>query len=872
MNDTIRLLHLEDDPLDAELIRHRLETEGLACEITWVKGRQDFESALERGTFDLVLSDYNLPDYDGMSAVRHIREEEPDLPVIVISGTLGEDEAVECLKAGATDYVLKQRLQRLGSAVRRALSEKADRAARRAAEEEVARQHAFLRQVIDLDRNFIFAKNREGQFVLVNKALASAYGTTVEQLLGKTDADFNANAEEVAYFRKLDLEVLDTLRELFIPEEKITNAAGKVRWLQTTKRPIMSENGTANMVLGVAVDITERKTQEDRLARLSRIHAMLSGINSTIVRIHDRTELFREACRIAVEQGAFRMAWVGLVVPGTTKAKPVVWAGFEDGYLNEVGSQLQGNAEDPGVGGSVLKGKIPVIVNDIENDMRVIFKKEALARGYRSLVVFPLQEEDRTVGVFALHAAQTGFFDRDEMALLTELAADISFALSSIAKTEEINYLAYYDVMTGLANRSLFYDRLGQLLRSARAEASKVAVTLIDIERFKFINHTLGRHGGDAVLKSVAMRLGEVVESPERIGRVGTNAFGVMIAKVEGETDIAGTVTKNLIPVLSAPMQISGQELYLSTKIGIALFPYDGTDADMLLRNAEAALENAKSSGEPFLFYAPHMNETVAEKLKLETKLRRALELEQLVLYYQPKVYLNNGQISGLEALLRWNDPEVGLVLPLKFIPLLEETGMILEAGRWALAKAVSDSLAWQSGDLLVPRIAVNVSPIQLRQKDFVKSIESVLSVAGDAGGILELEITESVIMQDIEANIEKLRAVRAMGVHVVIDDFGTGYSSLSYIAKLPINALKIDRAFIVNMTSNPDDLNIVSTIISLAHSLDMRVVAEGVETDEQANLLRLFKCDEIQGHLFSTAVPAETIEKFLREKKSLSR
>lgn len=250
--------------------------------------------------------------------------------------------------------------------------------------------------------------------------------------------------------------------------------------------------------------------------------------------------------------------------------------------------------------------------------------------------------------------------------------------------------------------------------------------------------------------------------------------------------------------------------------------------------------------------------------------MRQALELKQFVLHYQPKINLKSGQISGLEALMRWKDPEKGLIPPLSFIPLLEETRMILEAGRWALSKAMSDYRKWQALGLNPPKIAVNVSPVQLRQKDFVSMVASVLNVAENVPIGLEFEITESVIMQDIEANIQKLRVIRDMNIEIAIDDFGTGYSSLSYIAKLPVTVLKIDRAFIINMTTNPDDLNIVSAMISLAHSLHLRVIAEGVETHEQANLLRSLTCDEIQGYLFSPAVAPHEVEEILRQKRTL--
>jgi EAL domain-containing protein (putative c-di-GMP-specific phosphodiesterase class I) len=340
-----------------------------------------------------------------------------------------------------------------------------------------------------------------------------------------------------------------------------------------------------------------------------------------------------------------------------------------------------------------------------------------------------------------------------------------------------------------------------------------------------------------------------------------------VLGDVEKEQEVLYFVEKRIIDALHEPIAVDGQELRVSARAGIALFPADGADVDALFRNAEAALRKAKLSGDRYLFYTPELNARAAERLSLENKLRRALERGELALHYQPKIDLTTGRICGLEALMRWDDPDSGPVPPVKFIPVLEETGLILEAGRWALERAVADSGAWRAKGLPAPRISVNVSAIQLRQKDFVAMVGRVARGAAD---VLDLEITESLIMQDIEANIEKLKAVRDMGIGVAIDDFGTGYSSLSYIAKLPIDTLKIDRAFILNLTRNPGDVGIVTTIISLAHSLKLKVVAEGVETQEQAKLLRLFKCDEMQGYLFSPAIPAEQVEILLGEGRQL--
>ena len=635
--------------------------------------------------------------------------------------------------------------------------------------------------------------------------------------------------------------------------------------------PIVTDGGVTGAI-ATFIDITQRKENEAKIKRLNRIYAVLSGINTTIVRVREEGELFREACRIAVEQGRFTFVWIGKFDADSQQVAPVAQAGRDDAYL----AQINLTARDDAPGSCALTTQAlteakPVICNDIASDERMaVWRSEALSRGYRSVVALPLILEGKPVGVFVLYAAETGVFDEEEMRLLIEIAGDISFAMDNLKKEERLNYLAYYDVITGLPNRTLFYDRLGQHLHDVQ-DGEMVAVLAIDLERFRVINETFGRHAGDALLKQVAERLITMGVGVDHLARISADCFAMVLSNIREEADVVRFLENQVATALSKPFTLEGQELRISVRAGIAIFPNDGKDADTLFRNAEAAVNKTKLSGDKYLFYTPELNARVAEKLTLENKLRRALEREQLVLHYQPKVDLKSNQISGLEALMRWDDPDDGLVPPSKFIPLLEETGMIIEAGAWALAQAMADYRAWQAKGLAPPRVAVNVSQVQLQRKDFVSTIERVVKHLAGWGGGLEIEITESLIMQDIEANIQKLHAIREMGVEVAIDDFGTGYSSLSYIAKLPINALKIDRAFIINMTSNADDRSIVSAIISLAHTLNFRVVAEGVETHEQAKLLRLLSCDEIQGFLFSPGVPAEQIEEFLRNKKTLA-
>jgi diguanylate cyclase (GGDEF)-like protein len=609
----------------------------------------------------------------------------------------------------------------------------------------------------------------------------------------------------------------------------------------------------------------------EQLAKLSRIQSVLSGINSALMRIHNRAELFKEVCRIAVEHGQFSMAWIGLVEPGNLHASPEAWAGYEDGYLEEVGRAMSQVPDGEGAGKLALRSSAPVIINHIETDPRVLYKKEALARGYGSLVILPLLVENHVAGLMALYAATPGFFTKEEMRLLNELAADVSFALNYLAKEDKLDYLAYYDALTELPNRTLFCDRTNQRVSAAKQNRGVLAVIYVELERLQNVNDTLGRQAGDALLKQVAERMSTVVSEPNLLARVGSDCFAVLLIDLKEESDSLHFLERKIIPLFKQPFTVGGTDLRLSVRSGIALFPNDGDDADALLINAKTAFKKALAAGEPYLFYTAQMNVRVAGKLFLENKLAKALEEEQFVLHYQPKVDLMTGTISGLEALIRWNDPEIGIVPPLEFIPLLEETGLILKVGEWVIRQALADYWRWLAAGLQPPRIAVNVSPIQLRHKDFVSVVQQAIGAAQmDAHG-LDLEITESLLMEDVEQNILKLAELRRMNVAIAIDDFGTGYSSLAYVAKLPVDVLKIDRAFIINMENSAESRAIVSVIISLAHSLDLKVVAEGVETEAQAKLLRSLCCEQMQGYLFSRPVPANKMETMLAQQLSTS-
>jgi diguanylate cyclase (GGDEF)-like protein/PAS domain S-box-containing protein len=633
-------------------------------------------------------------------------------------------------------------------------------------------------------------------------------------------------------------------------------ADGSPYWLEVRRQAqLLDERWT---IVSLVRDVTDRKHAERRIAQLNRVQAVLSGINTLIVRARDRGDLFKEACRIAVEAGGFAMAWIGILDRALLEVVPVASVGATEALLAciEEGLSLKDAAGNMSPTVRVVRERKFHVNNDAQHGVKPELGRIYAEEGIRSFAKFPLIVADETVGVLALYAKDTDFFHADEMKLLTELSDDVAFAIDHIEKQEKLEYLSYYDLLTGLANRSLFLDRVTQYLRAAVSSGSKLALVLIDMERFKNINDTLGRPAGDELLRQVAEWLTKSVGDATRVGRGEGDHFAVVLPAVSPDTNLAQLLEKTLSAFLKHPFQWNGKSYRLAAKTGVALFPENGSDADALFANAEAALRKAKTGGDPYLFYAHTMTDTGAERLSLENQLRQALEQEEFVLHYQPKVSLKTGKIVGAEALIRWNDPHTGLVPPGRFIPILEETGMIYEVGRWALRKAVGDYLSWSRVGLSAVRIAVNVSPLQLGNRGFVSEIEQAISIDPLATGGLELEITESLIMADVKHSVTSLQKIRSMGVTVAIDDFGTGFSSLSYLAKLPINTLKIDRSFVLEMTKTPEANALVTMIINLAHSLKLNVVAEGVETEEQASILRAEGCDQMQGYLYSKPVP----------------
>ena len=643
---------------------------------------------------------------------------------------------------------------------------------------------------------------------------------------------------------------------------------GSTIWVSMSGRPMEELRDGDSTLVTMILNISQRKLQEHRIARLMRVKDMQSSISSAVIRIRERQALIDELCRIAVHQGGLRGAWVGWHDRKAKLLRPIAYGGDLGEFFKKVifPTDVQPGAV-PGIAVSVLLGGASQVTNEISSSDSVRHRQEALDQGFLSSMHLPITIDGATEGVLILYASEVGFFDDEERHLLDELAADVSFALDAMQKAERLDYLAYYDPLTGLPNRSLFQDRLAHSLHSRGGDARLIAVVLVDIERFARVNETLGRQSGDQLLTEVGGRLANMNDT---VARVGANMFGLVLRGARSAAEVSRALEAIIAACFSEPFKVDGEDLRVSCRSGVALHPDDGVDAEALMRNAEAALRRSRGSGERIVFYAPEMNARVADAMAIENKLRRAIEHREFVLHYQPKIDLATRRIVGVEALIRWQEPGGKLVPPGHFIPILEETGLIVEVGRWAIEQAFVELRAWAALGLKVPRVAVNVSAIQMQRREFVDQVIDEIARGGNTPEWLELEITESLVMRDVEDSIRKLSIVRGMGVTVAIDDFGTGYSSLSYLGRLPVDSLKIDRSFVSGVATSKDATTLVSTVIALAHGLDLKVVAEGVETPEQATILRLFRCDEAQGFLFSRPVPAASIEALLRADKAL--
>lgn len=735
----------------------------------------------------------------------------------------------------------------------------------------VSRSH--LQATLDAMPDLLFEMDEEGRFHDYHSPRTDLLAAPPEVFLGKT-------VHEVLP-PTVALLALEAIQEANIHghstgKEYALNLPQGERWfaLSMTKKPIVNKKPH---FIALARDITTRKINAQKLARMTQLYAALSQCNQAIVRCQNKEELFPIICRDAVNFGGFKMAWIGELDAAREHIVPVANYGSGQEYLTNI--VISARADDPtsqGPTSTALRTGEPVWCQDFQHDPRTAAWRDSGARfGWGASAALPLSCDGRVVGVFSLYSENTDAFDEAAQNLLIEMAMDISYALQRFADEKArqesaalIEHLANYDPLTELPNRALLRDRVHQAIATASRAGQSLALMFLDLDHFKNINDSLGHNIGDDLLRGVAARLLEDVREQDTVSRWGGDEFILMLPDCTAEG--AARVAEKLLVTIAAPYQIAQHELNTTPSIGIALYPADGNDFESLAKAADAAMYRAKHEGRnTFRFFTSAMQTHSQRFLELESALRTALKRNEFFLHYQPQFALENGRLIGAEALVRWRHPTLGLIAPGEFIAIAELSGQILQLGAWVMQQAICQAKAWQDEGLPMMSIAVNLSPAQFRQSHLVQQIKVMLDEAGLDARYLELELTESMAMEDPQAAIEVIDALHAAGIALSIDDFGTGYSSLAYLKRFRISKLKIDQSFVRDIASDPNDRAIVDAIITMAHSLGFTTIAEGVETAEQLAFLREHGCHEVQGYYFSKPLPADEFKAFVQAKNN---
>ena len=665
-----------------------------------------------------------------------------------------------------------------------------------------------------------------GVLIDTNQKFCDMLGYSKDELCGKTvkDITYPEDFGEGSRYRGL---IARGETKPVAGEKRFVRKDGTILWGRRTMSVARDDAGNPQYLISVIEDISERKQAEEAVA-LER--ALLRTIIDTLP---DRIYVKDSEGRLMLENAA------NLKVHGVQHHDEIIGKTVFDLFPREVAERI--HAEDQAV---IETG------NPILNRERSSSDPSGAVQWHLTTKV-PLQDASgKVIGVVGVNR-------------------DITKRKQA---EERLAHLAEYDALTGLPNRSLFLDRLLVAINKAERNRQMAALMFIDLDRFKEINDTLGHATGDKVLKGAAVVLAASLRHSDTVARLGGDEFTIILENVV-DVDQVTTAAEKIKLALSKPILTQGgQDIFVSASIGITLYPLDANNVDALLQTADVAMYHAKAEGRnTYEFYAPALNQQAAGRLHMEGLLRRALEREEFVLHFQPKVQMKSGRIIGMEALIRWNSKELGLVSPGQFIPLAEKSGLIVSIGEWVLRTACTQNKAWQDQGFGPLLISVNLSPRQLQQKNLVELIAGVLDKSGLQPSCLELEITEGMIMQHVDKTILLLRQIHDLGVHLSVDDFGTGYSSMAYLQRLPVQTLKIDQSFIRDLTGACDDVGIVTAIIAVANSLKLSVVAEGVETKEQLACLASLHCDEYQGYYFSRPVPANAFLQLLQTEQLAS-
>jgi diguanylate cyclase (GGDEF)-like protein/PAS domain S-box-containing protein len=714
---------------------------------------------------------------------------------------------------------------------------------------DIADRHYWLETMVNHVPDYIYAKDLEGRFLIANRATVIDNGfTEMEELVGKTDYDLHPH-DMVAKTVEAERQVIETGSPIFGMEERAFIDKGYERWLMTSKVPLRNKQGVTIGIVGVSRDISDRKKAERLLLGQARLLEMIA--KSTPL-----ADFFRELI-LLIE--AHLPGIIGSILLLSEDGRHLLTGaapGLDDAYC----AAVHGTAIGPKVGscGTAAWRGEPVFVADIQSDPLWEDVADFVRPfGYRSCWSMPIMSyQGKVLGTFALYSHKVGLPSAEQNELISMAAHLAGIAIERQQSEERIQFMAHHDALTGLPNRVLFDSCVATALQQARITGQWVALAFLDLDNFKLINDTMGHHAGDELLRIAAGRMLACVRKSDMVVRVGGDEFIILLTGLPPDSGVLTYRLETIRAAIGAPLVLSGRSVQVSCSMGVVCYPDHGQTATELLANADSAMYRAKEVGRNNLqLFDAEMAAKVRAKLRRHEELRDAVARGEFVLHYQPEMNLTTGRIFAAESLLRWQHPERGLVSPADIIPLAEETGLIVPIGDWVLNEACRQNKAWQDAGLPPIVVSVNVSARQFRERNWVSRVAEALEESGLEARYLELELTESLIMQDVGAAIATMHELQALGVHLAIDDFGTGYSSLSALKSFPVRRLKIDRSFVQHIPGDADDMAITGAIISLAQKLQIAVIAEGVETQAQVDFLRASGCDDVQGYFVSRPV-----------------
>ncbi len=732
-----------------------------------------------------------------------------------------------------------------------------------AATRTVANERITLQTLVDWVPDNLWVKDADSRFVIANQATALRMGMpSAETLIGKSDLEMCA-PELAQGFYADEQRVIETGQPMIDKEEYIVDASGQKTWILTSKVPLRNDQDKIIGLVGISRDISDRRRADilrDSQARILEniaVNAPLETVLEDLIRL---VEL-----QIPGSNGTIQLAEQN----GAQLRHGA--APHADNALVKAMDGIRIDANAGPDGAAIHRGE-PVVVGDLLTDpLLADFRDQVAASGYRSCWSVPiLSPAKKPLGVLTLYYTSQHVAADEELRIGESACHIAGIAIERKLSEERIRFMANHDALTGLPNRALLQDRLEQALRYAERSDHWVTVAFIDLDNFKIINDTLGHTAGDELLTAVANRMVSCLRAVDTVVRLGGDEFVILLVDQQKNVDSISATVQKIRAAISAPLEIGGQTLRVSSSVGLANYPTDGKDADTLLANADAAMYRAKDLGrDNYQFYTPELNVKVRGELQLQEALRGAVERHEFMLLYQPQVDMLTGHVFAVEALIRWNHPTQGQLAPNHFIPIADQTGLIVPIGDWVLQEACRQNRAWQDSGMPPIKVCVNVSARQFAEKNFVARVVNALEKSDLEARYLELELTESLIMRDIGQAIVTMNELQRLGVQIAIDDFGTGYSSLSALKTFPVARLKIDRSFIKGLPANVDDRAVTTAVISLGKKLNLRIVAEGVENDDQIAFLRQNKCDELQGFHFSRPIPPDQIGAYLAKQNN---